>query len=81
MASSVYSERAFSSSGITLTKRWNPGLKGDVVEALQILKAEYREAGHIFREQPSMKMEEKLMNEIDNETEALDLDLDCEEDS
>ena len=38
MASSVSSERAFSSAGITLTKQRNH-LKGDIVEALQGLKA------------------------------------------
>lgn len=42
MASSVSSERAFSSAGITITKRRNR-LKGDVVEALQFLKCYYRQ--------------------------------------
>ncbi|KDQ50976.1 hypothetical protein JAAARDRAFT_104503, partial [Jaapia argillacea MUCL 33604] len=37
MATSVSSERAFSSAGITITKRRNR-LKGDIVEALQALK-------------------------------------------
>ena len=37
MASSVSSERAFSSAGITITKHRNR-LKGDVVEALQCMK-------------------------------------------
>ncbi|KAJ7809562.1 ribonuclease H-like domain-containing protein, partial [Mycena olivaceomarginata] len=37
MASSVSSERAFSSAGITISKRRNR-LKGDLVEALQVLK-------------------------------------------
>ena len=37
MASSISSERAFSSAGITISKRCNR-LKGDIVEALQILK-------------------------------------------
>jgi hypothetical protein len=37
MASSVSSERAFSSAGITISKRRNR-LKGDIVEALQCLK-------------------------------------------
>ncbi len=41
MASSVSSEHAFSSAGITITKRQNR-LKGDIVEALQFLKAFYR---------------------------------------
>ena len=38
MASSVSSERAFSSAGITITKRRNR-LDGDIVEALQFLKS------------------------------------------
>ena len=37
MASSVSSERAFSSAALTITKRQNR-LKGDVVEALQVMK-------------------------------------------
>lgn len=41
MASSVSSERAFSSAGITITKRRNR-LKADVVEALQFLKCSTR---------------------------------------
>ncbi len=42
MVSSVSSEHAFSSAGITITKRRNR-LKGDVVEALQFLKCHYRQ--------------------------------------
>jgi hypothetical protein len=38
MASSVSSERAFSSAGITICKRRNR-LDGDIVEALQVLKS------------------------------------------
>ena len=37
MASSVSSERAFSSAGITISK-WHSHLKGDILEALQFLK-------------------------------------------
>ena len=37
MASSVSSERAFSSAGITITK-WRNRLKGDIIEALQFIK-------------------------------------------
>jgi hypothetical protein len=37
MASSVSSERAFSSAGITISKQ-RSRLKGDIVEALQFLK-------------------------------------------
>lgn len=41
MASSVSSERSFSSAGITITKRRNR-LKSDIVEALQCMKAAMR---------------------------------------
>ncbi|KZT08900.1 uncharacterized protein LAESUDRAFT_606611, partial [Laetiporus sulphureus 93-53] len=37
MVTSVSSERTFSSAGITITKHRNC-LKGDIVEALQVLK-------------------------------------------
>ena len=52
MASSVSSERAFSSAGITISKRRNR-LKGDIVEALQGLKCLIRE-DLLFREIPGM---------------------------
>ena len=48
MASSVSSERAFSSAGITVSKRRNR-LKGDIVEALQCLKCLIRR-DLLFRE-------------------------------
>ena len=41
MASSVSSERAFSAGGITISKCWNC-LKGDIIEALQVLKCAIR---------------------------------------
>ena len=50
MASSVSSERAFSSAGITISKRRNR-LKGDIVESLQSLKCVIREE-LLFREIP-----------------------------
>jgi 3'-phosphoadenosine 5'-phosphosulfate sulfotransferase len=57
MASSVSSERAFSSAGITISKRRNR-LKGDIVEALQFLKCAFRK-DLIFREPaPSSTVEE-----------------------
>jgi hypothetical protein len=49
MASSVSSERAFSSAGITISKRRNR-LKGDIVEALQFMKCFYKQ-DLLFREQ------------------------------
>jgi hypothetical protein len=51
MASSVSSERAFSSAGITISKR-RSRLKGDIVEALQFLKCLLRQ-DLIFRTDPS----------------------------
>jgi hAT family C-terminal dimerisation region len=48
MASSVSSERAFSSAGVTISKRRNR-LKGDIVEALQCVKCSLRH-DLIFRE-------------------------------
>jgi hAT family C-terminal dimerisation region len=55
MASSVSSERAFSSAGITITKRRNR-LKPDIVEALQFLKCTYHR-DLLFREEPSTQFE------------------------
>jgi hypothetical protein len=48
MSSSVSSERAFSSAGITITKRRNR-LGSDIVEALQVLKCMIKR-DLIFRE-------------------------------
>jgi hAT family C-terminal dimerisation region len=57
MASSVSSERAFSSAGITISKRRNL-LKADIVEALQFLKCAFQK-DLIFREpEPSSTTEE-----------------------
>ena len=59
MASSVSSERAFSSAGITISKRRNR-LKGDIVEALQFLKCLVRK-DLVFRERaPSSVLETEL---------------------
>ena len=55
MASSVSSERAFSSAGITISKRRNR-LKGDIVEALQALKCMIHK-DLLFREEPLPAME------------------------
>jgi hypothetical protein len=60
MASSVSSERAFSSAGITISKRRNR-LKGDIVEALQVLKCLYRKE-LIFREVVTVAEEEDDMD-------------------
>ena len=56
MASSVLSERAFSSAGITISKHCNR-LKGDIVEALQFLKCLIR-CDLIFRADPSASLDD-----------------------
>ena len=67
MASSVSSERAFSSAGITVSKRRNR-LKGDIVEALQFLKCLVRK-DLLYREPaPSSLLEVQLeLNEGEEE--------------
>ena len=69
MASSVLSEHAFSSAGITLSKRHNQ-LKGDIVEALQCLKCMYHN-NLIFQEVVVAKDEEA---ELKDELVAADVD-------
>ena len=69
MASSVSSEHAFSSAGITLSK-WCNQLKGDIVEALQCLKCMYHN-NLIFREVVVAKDEEA---ELEDELVATDID-------
>ncbi|KAL1939214.1 hypothetical protein VTO73DRAFT_10255 [Trametes versicolor] len=64
MASSVSSERAFSSAGITISKRRNR-LKGDIVEALQALKCMIHH-DLLFREEPSPSAE---LDELDSDSE------------
>ena len=62
MASSVSSERAFSSSGITISKRRNR-LKGDIVEALQVLKCAIRTDLLVRLPMPSSLLEKELEEE------------------
>ncbi|KZT02293.1 uncharacterized protein LAESUDRAFT_662032 [Laetiporus sulphureus 93-53] len=86
--STVHCERAFSSAGITITKRRN-WLKGDIVEALQALKCAYRKNLFFHDVGPSSFTEEELeaaeenyepsRNDID-ENLVLDLDSDVEDD-
>jgi hypothetical protein len=57
-ASSVSSERAFSSAGITISKRRNR-LKGDIVEALQCLKCMIRK-NLIFRQDPTSTIAKEI---------------------
>ena len=65
MASSVSSERAFSSAGITISKRRNR-LKPDVVEALQFLKCSYHH-NLLFREEASTHVEIEELEDYDVE--------------
>lgn len=55
MATSVSSERAFSAAALTVTKCRNC-LKGDVVEAIQVLRMMYQH-DLIFREAPTSTLE------------------------
>ena len=71
MASSVSSERAFSSAGITISKRRNR-LKPDVVEALQCLKFMIKR-DLFFRFDPSIAADE-MQEEEEEEEAALGLD-------
>jgi hypothetical protein len=94
MASSVSSERAFSSAGITISKRRNR-LGPDLVEALQFLKCWFRR-DLIFREDPTIASEysmgqakqnegneegwdQKLLKDEDNDDE-MDLEPDGDDD-
>ena len=60
MASSVSSERAFSSAGITLSKRCNH-LQADIVEALQFLRCSFH-CDLIFREVCTLEEEELFLD-------------------
>jgi hypothetical protein len=78
MASSVSSERAFSSAGLTISKRRNR-LKGDIVEALQCLKCMYHN-NLIFRDVIVATEEEKELEDNDLELAGdVDGDSDAEE--
>ena len=74
MASSVSSERAFSSAGITISKRRNR-LKRDIVKALQCLKCMYHN-DLIFRE---VVTAEEEVNDMEREP-LLDTALDNDND-
>jgi hypothetical protein len=64
MASPVYSERAFSSAGITISKHRN-SLKSDIVEVLQVLKSVLKKEV-IFRTPPYTSIWE-LENEVEDD--------------
>ena len=63
MASSVASERAFSSASITISK-WRNHLDGDIVEALQCLKS-LKSEELMLRVFPSVADEEVLQDSVD----------------
>lgn len=63
MSSSVSSERAFSSAGITISKRRNR-LKGDIVEALQCIKCMIHR-NLIFRQDPTISIADEIAEEDD----------------
>lgn len=69
MASSVSSERAFSSAGLTITKL-RSRLQGDIVEALQGLKAALRSDFVMRDPEPSSVLEEQMI--LDSEAEGED---------
>jgi len=73
MASSVSSERAFSSAGITINKRRNR-LKGDLVEPLQCMKCIYHNS-LLFRE---VQVSAEIEKELDGQ-EVIDMDMDADE--
>ncbi|KZV79028.1 hypothetical protein EXIGLDRAFT_572994, partial [Exidia glandulosa HHB12029] len=66
MSSSVSAERAFSSAALTLTKRRNR-LKGDIVEALQIIKCALRNDLLTREPAPSSVVDADLVHEDSDE--------------
>ena len=70
MASSVSSERAFSSAGITLSKRRNR-LQADIVEALQFLKCIFQN-DLIFREVCTFQEEEVILDDDLDDTDVVE---------
>ncbi|KAK0232463.1 hypothetical protein EDD85DRAFT_956310 [Armillaria nabsnona] len=85
MASLISSERVLSAGGITVNKLRNR-LRGDVVDALQLLKYALRNDDQYFREQNPMITEETLEDAIALEEEVMEevhvakewvLDIDC----
>ena len=65
MASSVSSERAFSSAALTVTDRRNR-LKGDIIEALQVMKCLLRH-DLIFRQPGPSSAGEGVLGFAENE--------------
>ncbi len=85
MASSVSSEQVFSARGITINKLCNQ-LRGDVVEALQLLKYALRNNDQYFQDHCSMltkdaledvqALKDEAMKEVDV-AETWSFDTDC----
>jgi hAT family C-terminal dimerisation region len=63
MASSVSSEQAFSSAGITISKH-HSCLKGDIVEALHCLKCMIHQ-NLIFCSNPAVSVADEIAEEFD----------------
>jgi hypothetical protein len=70
MASSVSSERVFSSAGITISKRRNR-LKEDIIEALQCMKCMIHK-NLIFRFDPTISITDEIAEEDDTPTDIGD---------
>ncbi|EMD38907.1 hypothetical protein CERSUDRAFT_63835 [Gelatoporia subvermispora B] len=70
MATSVSSERAFFSAGITITK-WRNRLKGDIVEALQVLKNAFWK-NMFFREYGPSRVTEMELEACDESNEDVE---------
>lgn len=69
MASSVSSERAFSSAGLTITKRRNR-LKGQLVEALQGLKCAIRNDLFLKPQGPTLEDDEAYSSDDESDGET-----------
>ena len=69
MASSVSSERAFSSAGITISKHQNQ-LKGDIVEALECIKC-LLHRDLIFRPTITLDQVEKDLEDVEVDEELV----------
>ncbi|KAJ7659106.1 ribonuclease H-like domain-containing protein [Mycena polygramma] len=78
MSSSVSSERAFSSAGITISKRRNR-LKSDIVEALQVLKCMLRK-DLIFRKSSLMDESDDVEQDDNGNDEPWDVILEDDPD-
>jgi hypothetical protein len=70
MASSVLSERMFSAAGLTITKH-RTRLRGDIVEALQVLRAAFQNDDVQFAKQPCLELEDKILLEEKAEDEDI----------